>query len=84
MEEALKIVIGLVILALGIPIGNLLAKLTKEELMHSQIWFKLIIIIGIFGAIIALIFREDVLLFTLLFIAIVTSRSLVKKNKKKK
>lgn len=81
MEELLRLIIGVLILTLGIPIGNLLAKVTKEELKQGQIWFKLIIIIVLAGAIFALIFKEDVLLFSLLFIAIVTSRSLLKKKR---
>jgi len=84
MQEAFKIIIGIVVLAFGIPIGNFLAKMTREELKSGQIWFKIIIIFSIVGAVLALVFRDDVLLFTLLFIAIVTSRSLVKKKTKPK
>lgn len=88
MQEVLKFFIGIVILALGIPIGNYLAKWTKEELKDGQRWFKLIIIFGLIGAILSLIFKDDVLLFSFLLIAIVTSRSLkvrkVKKGKKKR
>ena len=84
MQEAFKIIIGIVVLAFGIPIGNFLAKMTREELKSGQIWFKIIIIFSIVGAVLALVFRDDVLLFTLPFIAIVTSRSLVKKKTKPK
>ncbi len=80
MNEILKLAIGLVILALGIPIGNYLAKLTKEELKEGSMWFKLIIVFCVIGAILGLIFKNDVLLFSLLFIAIVTSRSLVRRR----
>jgi uncharacterized membrane protein YfcA len=76
MLEVLKIIIGIVILALGVPIGNILAKNTSEELKDGRRWFLILILICFIGAIIALIFREDALLFTFLFIAIVTSRSL--------
>ena len=78
MQEILKIIIGIVILALGIPIGNILAKNTREELKDGRKWFILLIIVCLIGAILSLIFREDSLLFTLLFIAVVTSRSLKK------
>jgi hypothetical protein len=88
MQEALKLIIGIAVLILGIPIGDILAKNTKEELKGGKKWFFLLIIISFIGALISLAFREDVLLFTFLFIAIVTSRSLgkplPKKNKKKK
>jgi len=81
MQELLKFIIGIVVLALGIPVGNYLAKLTKEELSSGQKWFRVLIIICLIGAILALIFKDDALLFGLLFIAIVTSQSL--KGKKK-
>jgi len=76
-------VIGLILLALGIPIGNILARATKEELKQGKKWFKILIIICFLGALIFLIFRNDALLFTFLFIAIVTSRSLKKVRKRK-
>jgi len=85
MEDVIKFLTGIVVLVLGIPIGNYLAKLTKEELKSGQIWFKLIIILCVIGSVLALIFRDDILLFSLLFIAVVTSRSLtVKKLIRKK
>ena len=76
MQEIIKLLIGILVLILGIPIGNYLAKITKEELLSGQKWFKLIIIISLIGAFISLIFRNDAILFSLLFISIVTSRSL--------
>jgi len=79
MEEILKILISIAFLAFGIPIGNYLAKLTKEELKSGQIWFKRIIIISLIGSAISLILKNDSLLFSFLFISVVTSRSLKKK-----
>ena len=76
MSELLKLLIGISVLLLGIPIGTFLARLTKEELKDGQKWFKLIIIISLIGAIISLILRIDFLLFTFLFIAIVTGTCL--------
>ena len=79
MKEVIKFLIGIGVLLLGIPIGSYLAKVTKEELKKGQKWFKLIIIISLIGAIVSLILSNDILLFSFLFIAIVTSRSLRKK-----
>jgi hypothetical protein len=76
MQEVYKFLIGIFVLILGIPIGNLLAKMTREELKAGQRWFRLIVIFSLIGAVMALILRNDALLFALLFIAIVTSRSL--------
>jgi hypothetical protein len=80
MKEILSIIIGIAVLALGIPIGNILAKNTREELGDGKKYFILLIFLSLIGAIISLIFREDALLFALLFIAIVTSRSLKKRR----
>jgi len=78
MQEIIQLVFGILILILGIPIGNFLAKQTKEELKSGQKWFKIIIILSALGAIASAILQNDFLLFSLLFIAIVTSRSLRK------
>jgi hypothetical protein len=68
--------LGIVLLLLGIPIGNFLSRLTKEELKQGQRYFKSIVILSLVGVLIGLIFRDDVFLFSFSFIAIVTSRSL--------
>ncbi len=84
MQEIIRLLIGIFVLILGIPIGNLLARWTKEELGAGQRWFKIIILFSLIGSLISLISGNDILLFTFLFIMIVTSRSLRKKNRKKK
>ena len=76
MQELIKLLIGIAFLALGIPIGNLLAKITKEELKSGKVWFKLIVLIGLIFGVVGLIIGNDILLFSLFFIAIVASRSL--------
>ena len=78
MQELVKLVIGILFLALGIPIGNFLAKITKEELKSGRKWFKLIVIIGLIFGVIGLLIQNDVLMFSLFFIVLVTSRSLGK------
>ena len=78
MQEYIKIIIGALVLLAGFVIGSFLAKITKEELKSGQKWFKLIAIFCAIGAIASLIFGNDVLLFSFLFIGIVTSRSLRK------
>jgi len=76
MQEVYILIIGTLFLISGIPIGNILARMTKEELKPGRKWFKLIILLSLVGALISLIFRNDTLLFSFLFIAIVTGRSL--------
>ncbi len=83
MLEILNLLIGLLVLILGIPIGNFLAKYTKEELKDGKSWFKLIIFIGLVGGVAGLIIGNDAIMFSFLFIAIVTSRSLRRKGKRK-
>jgi len=79
MQEIFGLIIGISVLLLGIPLGSLLAKSTKEELSQGQKWFKLIIIASFLGSIASLIIRNDVLFFSFLFVSIVTSRSFKKK-----
>ena len=74
-----EILVGILVLIMGIFIGDFLAKLTKEELKEGQAWFKLIIVKSFFGVILSLILKNDVLFFSFLFIVMVTSRSLKKK-----
>ncbi|MFA4953097.1 MAG: hypothetical protein WC584_02655 [Candidatus Pacearchaeota archaeon] len=76
MQELINLVIGIMLLALGIPIGNFLAKITKEELKSGKKWFGLIVLISLIIGVVGLIIENDILLFSLFFIAIVTSRSL--------
>ncbi|GIW65442.1 MAG: hypothetical protein KatS3mg093_421 [Candidatus Parcubacteria bacterium] len=84
MKELIKVFIGIIFLFFGFYIGNFLAKITKEELGAGQFWFKLLIITSLIGALISMILKNDVLFFSFLFIAIVTSRSLKKKKVEKK
>ncbi|MFQ5531740.1 MAG: hypothetical protein ACE5ES_03950 [Candidatus Nanoarchaeia archaeon] len=79
MNEIIKLFIGIVVLILGWPIGNYLAKVTKDEQKQGQKWFKLITLLGLIGGVVGLIIRNDVILFSFFFIAIVASRSVKKK-----
>jgi hypothetical protein len=74
--ELMNLMFGVIFLLIGIPIGNFLAKATKEELKSGQKWFKVIIYVSLIGAIAGLIIQNDILLFSFFFMAIVTSRSL--------
>lgn len=76
MQEMIKILIGIIILLIGIPIGNLLARATKEELKQGKKWFSIIIIITLILGFIGLVIGNDSLMFSCFFIAVVTSRSL--------
>ena len=81
MQEMIRLLIGIVFLLLGIPIGIFLRKKTEDESKIGQKWFKIIIILGLVGGIVGLIIGNDVLFFSLLFVAIVTSGSLRKENR---
>ena len=74
--QIINILIGILVLVLGFPLGSYLAKKTKEELNSGQKWFRLIIIVGLIGGAIGLVVGNDVMLFSFFFIAIVTSRGL--------
>lgn len=75
MQEILRLIIGILILILGVPIGMILAKQTKEELKSGRKWFKRLVLLGLIGGFVGLIIGNDVLLFSCFFIAIVTSQS---------
>jgi hypothetical protein len=76
VEELIKLIIGTIMLFFAIPIGSLLAKMTKEELKAGRLWFKLIVYCSLAGGIFGLIMQNDFLMFSFFFIAIVTSKSL--------
>jgi hypothetical protein len=78
MQEVYKLLIGIGVLILGIPIGIILAKKTKEELKEGRKWFKVIVLISSFGGLLGLVLGNDALMFSLLFIAVVTSAGLKK------
>jgi hypothetical protein len=83
MNELFKLLIGAFVLVLGFPIGIFLARWTKEELRVGQKWFKLIIFASLIGGFIGLVLENDILMFSLFFIAIVTSGSLRVRNSSK-
>ena len=76
MLEVIKLLMGIFVLFFGIPLGNFLAKITKEELKDGKKWFELLVFIGLIGGIIGLIIKNDTIMFSLFFIVIVTTRSL--------
>jgi len=80
MNEWLELLIGMFVLIIGIPIGNLLRKYTEDELKIGKKWFKLLTYLGIVGGFVGLIINSDTIMFTFFFIAIVTSRSLILKK----
>jgi len=79
MKEWLEILIGVLILILGVPIGDLLKKFVeKDEIDKGQVWFRILVWIGLVGGFVGLVLRNDILLFSGFFVAIVSSRSLKK------
>jgi hypothetical protein len=84
MNELTVFLIGVFVLLLGVPIGNLLARWTKEELEDGRKWFEALIILSLLGGVFGLIIQNDGLMFACFFIALVTSRSLDFKDNKEK
>jgi len=79
MQEIFKLLIGVVFLALAFPIGDILARKTKEELKSGRKWFKIIVYVSLVGGVVGMLIRDDVLMFSFFFMALVTSRSLRKR-----
>ena len=80
MQELTKLLISILILFLGVPIGNILRKYTKEEMNQGKKWFRYLVMCSLFGGFIGLVIGKDWIMFSSFFIAIVTSRSLVLKK----
>ena len=78
MQEIFKLLIGVAVLILAFPIGDILAKKTKEELKQGRIWFKIIVYVSLVGGVVGILIGNDVLMFSFFFMALVTSRSLRK------
>ena len=76
MNELFKLLIGLGVLVLGYPIGWFLAKYTKEEIKQGRKWILLLTFLSLIGGFVGLLIKNDVLMFSLFFSAIVSSRSL--------
>ena len=70
-----ELVIGILVLILAFPLGSYLRKLTLDENKQGKKWFFYIMILGIIGAVASLIFRNDVLMFTFLFTAVIALQS---------
>lgn len=84
MTEVVRLIIGIGVLFLGIPLGNLIARWTKEELHSGQKYFRILIWIGLIGGVLGLFLDNDILLFSMFFIAIVASGSVEHKQVKAK
>lgn len=84
MEEVINLIIGVLVLISGVPLGIYLAKVTEEELRDGQKWFRLIVFVSLFIGCLGLIARNDFILFSGFFVAIVTSRSVRRKKKLRK
>jgi uncharacterized membrane protein YoaK (UPF0700 family) len=84
MGDVINLLVGIIILILGWLLGELLARIAKEELKAGQKWFVLIVYAGLIGGFISLIFQNDILMFSFFFISIVTSRSLRKRRQERR
>ena len=70
------LIFGILVLLLGFPIGLYLKKATLDENKEGQKWFKIIVVSSFIGALASVFLKNDALLFTFLFMAIVTGMSL--------
>tara|TARA_Y100000310_G_C20503734_1_gene725330 strand:- start:36 stop:284 length:249 start_codon:yes stop_codon:yes gene_type:complete len=78
----LQILLILFIILLGIPLGYLLAYLTRDELVSGRKYFKLLVLISSILTIVFL-FINPVVALSLIFISIVSIVSLIKSYDKK-
>jgi len=66
------------ILISGIPLGFLIAYLTRDELVVGRPWFQFIIFLSIMLILLFVFLKDFTIVYTLFFIFIVTSISLIK------
>lgn len=76
MEEIVKFLIGILVLALGFVLGDIMRRQTMDEQKIGKKWFLLIVGISIIASFVGLFLGYDWMIFSFAFIAIVTSRSL--------
>jgi hypothetical protein len=74
----IKEILVAAIILLSIPTGYLIAWLCRDELIVGRKWFRTLIIIALISGIIFLIYGNYIIVFTLLFMLIVTLISLIK------
>ena len=72
-----------ILIFVSIPVGYLIAWLARDELIIGRKWFKILMLISVIGIIAAYIFKEKVILFSFLFILIVSFISFRKSKDKK-
>ena len=83
-----QIIISIAVLLLALPLGYLLAWLTREELVQGRLAFALIMAVSIAGIIAVLFFSLEIslklsLVFALLFIFTASAVSMFKSYNKK-
>ncbi|VVB79451.1 Uncharacterised protein [uncultured archaeon] len=76
----IQLLVAIIVVLLGFPIGIILSKLTKEELKGGEKWFKLLVFLAAITAIFGLFTQNDPLFFSSLFLIAVTSQSIGKKK----
>ena len=81
MEELIKLIIGVGVLLLGIPIGTFLKSRTLDEIKDGRKWFKLLTLLGLLVGFGGLIFGKDWIMFSAFFVSVVSSQSLRKLKK---
>lgn len=68
----IKLIIGVFVLLLGFVFGGFLKKITRDEMQKGRRWFFILMIGGLIGGVVGLILLNDVLIFSFLFISIVS------------
>jgi len=79
MVDVIKQLAAVLILVLAFPLGTLLASRTTEELKEGQKWFKAIFFVSLFMGLFSIFLENEFLVFSFLFIAIISSRSIITK-----
>ncbi|MDO8563935.1 MAG: hypothetical protein Q7R87_02915 [Nanoarchaeota archaeon] len=76
-------IIGLIVLALAIPVGMLVAYMARDELIDGRKWFNVLFIVGVLAGVWFFLTGKNAEGYSSLFVAIIVIVSYIKSFDKK-
>jgi len=82
--ERIKYIFAILVILLAIPLGAYLRHVTGDEVINGRKYIKAIFYLSALFSVLFLILRKDYLVFTCLFILLVSYQSLTTNKRKRK
>mgnify|MGYP001584158899 FL=1 len=80
-----EMILEIIILLLGIPVGYLIALMARDELKAGRKWFGVLVIASILGAVWFYLIGESVIVWSFGFVGVISAVGLgMERNKSKK